>query len=140
MPPLAAGTAVDVHLNSDFPGVLRGVAESANDEYPLIADQVCFVMRGDAFWERGAVWDSPEDLPRFAIRLNDQPPVAPTLTFYPPVIPVSDGRGGTAGAVPSGYDYCFRAADLNAGRYIVDVVVSAPSGFIYQYTWTLVVP
>jgi hypothetical protein len=126
-------------LNSDFPGVVYGV-EAMQDGYMLNDDRVCLAMYGDAFWERGEVWDSPDDLPRFEIQLNDQSVTNLQLALIPPIIQIGDGRGGTAGATPSGYTYCFPTADIPIGRYIVDVIATPRSGLVRQFTWTLIVP
>jgi hypothetical protein len=125
-------------LSSDFPGVVFGV-EATQDGYILNDTHICLALHGDAFWERGNMWDSPDDLPRLEVRLNDQPVSPLQLAMSPPIVPISDGRGGTIGSTPSGYTYCFSTSDLASGRYTVDMVATSNSGFLRQYTWDLIV-
>jgi hypothetical protein len=132
-------TAQGVRLSSDFPGVIYGI-ERTEDGYILNDNRICLAMLGDAFWEHGDFWDSPEDLPRFDVRLNDQPVSQLQLAMSPPIIQVGDGRGGTIGSTPSGYTYCFTTGDLGSGEYLVDVVATSSSGYISQYSWDLIVP
>lgn len=127
-----------VRLNSSFPGVVFGV-EASQDGYLLNDVRICLALHGDAFWERGNVWDSPDDLPRLEVRLNEQSVSQLTLAMIPPIVQISDGRGGTAGATPTGYTYCFPTTDIPIGRYTVDVVATSNSGFLHQYTWDLIV-
>jgi len=128
-----------VRLNSDFPGVIYGV-DAMQDGYVLNDSRVCLAFFGDAFWEHGDVWDSPDDLPRLAISLNQQPVAQLQLAMIPPVIQIADGQGGSIGSTPSGYTYCFTTGDLNSGRYFVDVVATTQRGRVHQYTWDLIVP
>jgi hypothetical protein len=138
-PSIEQETPQGARLSSDFPGVIYGV-EQMQDGYVLNDSRICLALNGDAFWERGEIWDSPDDLPRLSITLNQQPVAQLQLTMLTPIIQISDGRGGTVGSTPSGYNYCFITGDLAAGRYVVDLVATPVSGLIAQYRWDLIVP
>jgi hypothetical protein len=131
-------TPEGVRLSSDFPGLIYGV-DATRDGYLLNDSRICLALLGDAFWEIGDYWDSPDDLPRIEVRLNDQLVSQLQLAMIPPIIQIGDGRGGTVGSTPSSYTYCFTTGDLASGEYLVDVVATSNSGYVQQYTWDLIV-
>ena len=112
-------TAEGVRLSSDFPGVIYGV-EATQDGYILNDSRICLALLGDAFWEAGDYWDSPDDLPRVEVRLNDNvagtfQPTAQWGVYEVPLLAKFFGSG--ANVIEFRYDRVAKPSEHDPGSH-----------------------